>query len=108
HIAEYLASLHIPFPEIHAWALALIETFGGFLLAIGFLSRLAAIPLIIAMCVAYGTAHVDAIRHFLENPKLLVEQPPFNFLLTALLVFVFGPGFFSVDDLITKKNKPSK
>jgi putative oxidoreductase len=111
HITEYLTSLHIPFPAISAWALALTETIGGFLLVIGFLSRLAAVPLIFAMCVAYGTAHVDALHHFVENPRLIVEQPPFNFLLTALLVFAFGPGFFSVDALIARNarnNKPSK
>lgn len=107
-ITEYLVSVHIPYPEIGAWALALTETIGGFLLSIGFLSRLASIPLIFAMCVAYGTAHADAFRHFFEDPKLIVAQAPFNFLLTALLVFAFGPGLFSVDALLSRNDKPSK
>lgn len=106
-ITEYLVSIHFPSPQVFAWILAFTETIAGFLLAIGFLSRLAAVPLIIAMCVAYGTAHVDSIYHFIENPKLFISQAPFNFLLTALLVFAFGPGAYSVDALL-EKNKPSK
>lgn len=106
-ITEYLTTIHFPYPQVFAWILALTETIGGALLVVGFLSRLAAVPLIIAMCVAYATAHAEAFSHFFQNPKLLVEQPPFNFLLTALLVFAFGPGMFSIDALLTK-DKPSK
>lgn len=107
-ITEFLVSIHFPYPEFMGWVVALTETIGGFLLVIGFLSRLASIPLIISMCVAYGTAHVDAFRHFFEDPKLIVAQAPFNFLLTALLVLAFGPGLFSVDALIVRNDKPSR
>lgn len=104
-MTDFLISMNIPYPEVGAWTVALTEAIGGGLLTIGFLSRLAAIPLIIAMCVAYGTAHVDSLYQFTTNPKLFVNQPPFAFLLTSLLVLAFGPGLFSIDALIGKKKK---
>lgn len=107
-ITDFLASFNFPYPEILTWVLALTETIGGFLLAIGFLSRLVSVPLIIAMSTAYGTAHLESLQKFTSDPTLITKAAAFNFLLTALLVFAFGPGFFSVDALFAKKNKPSK
>lgn len=103
--ADTLLTLHIPYPEFFAWATALTEMIGGLCLALGFLSHLIAIPLIIVMIGAYSTAHVEALHSFMSNPKLFVEQTPFNFLLTALLVFAFGPGIFSLDALISRNLK---
>lgn len=108
-----LQTLNIPYPEVGAWLAALSESVGGFLLTIGFLSRLASFFLIITMIVAYGTAHVDAAQGFFHNPNLFVAQAPFNFLLTALLVFAFGPGCFALDAWFTEAppkptEKPSK
>lgn len=107
-MSDFLVNSHFPYPHFFAWVVALTETIGGFLLVVGFLSRLAALPLIIAMCAAYGLAHFEALHRFIENPKLFVDQPPFNFLLTALLVFAFGPGSLSVDALLERNDKPKK
>lgn len=96
-----LTSLNIPYPEVGAWLAALSETIGGFFLAIGFLARFAAFFLIITMTVAYSTAHVEAVYGFFQNPNLFVAQAPFNFLLTALFVFAFGPGYFAIDNWFT-------
>lgn len=93
----FVSSLHIPYPEYAAWTAALSEAIGGFLLTLGFLARFASIPLIIAMLVAYGTAHLPDIQGFLQDPGVIVKQPPFNFLLTSLIVLAFGPGYFSLD-----------
>lgn len=94
---DLLLTSQVPYPEISAWAAALTEFIGGFFLAIGFLSRLVAIPLIIVMLTAYATVHVESVHHILSDPNNFVSQGPFNFLLTALLVFAFGPGCLSVD-----------
>lgn len=101
--SDTLLTLHIPYPEIMAWVAALSELIFGFFLAIGFLSRLSAIPLIIVMCVALATAHVDALYTIAKDPLNFVRQPPFMFLLTGLLVLAFGPGVFSLDSLIARK-----
>lgn len=105
---EYLTTLNVPYPELGAWIAALTETVGGAFLTIGFLSRLVALPLVIAMAVAYSTAHVESLYVVTTDPKLFVSQPPFNFLLTSLLVWAFGPGFFSVDHFLLKKPEPKE
>lgn len=100
---ETLTALNVPYPEVSAWVVALSETIGGAFLAIGFLSRLVALPLIIIMVVAYATAHVESLHVITTDPKVFISQPPFNFLLTSLFVWAFGPGFFSVDHFLWKK-----
>lgn len=104
---DYLISLHIPHPETAAWVVGFTELIGGFLLTIGFLSRLGALPLIIVMSVGYATADVDSIYAFTKDPSQFVNRTEFNFLLTALLVFAFGPGIFSIDALLSRSQKPS-
>lgn len=105
---EALTALNVPYPEVSAWVVALSETIGGAFLAIGFLSRLVALPLIIIMVVAYATAHVESLYVITTDPKVFISQPPFNFLLTALFVWAFGPGFFSVDHFLWKKPEPKE
>lgn len=111
--SDTLLTLHIPYPETMAWVAALTEVICGFFLAIGFLSRIVSIPLIVVMCVAYATAHVDSIYAIAKDPMQFVRQAPFNFLITALLVFAFGPGLFSLDALLfgrtgKEEQKPAK
>lgn len=105
---EGLTALNVPYPEVAAWVVALTETIGGAFLVIGFLSRFVALPLIIIMAVAYATAHVEALHVITTDPKVFVSQPPFNFLLTALLVWAFGPGFFSIDHFLLRKPEPKE
>lgn len=111
--SDTLLTLHIPYPETMAWATALSELVFGFFLAIGFLSRLSSIPVIIIMAVAYGTAHVESIYNITKDPMEFFRQPPFLFLLTSLLVLAFGPGIFSLDAILDRKagkedQKPAK
>ncbi len=111
--ADTLLTLHVPYPETMAWIAALTEFVGGFFLAIGFLSRIAALPLIIVMCVAYATAHAESLYALTKDPVEFIRQPPFNYLLASLLVFAFGPGLFSLDALLSRRTgkeeqKPAK
>lgn len=105
HFSDTLLTLHVPYPSLLAWLVAFTEIIGGLLLTIGLLSRIAAIPLIIVMCAAYSTVHIEALAALTTNPKLFVSEAPFNFLLTSLLVFAFGPGIFSIDWLLSRKAK---
>lgn len=100
--AEGLVHYGFPFEHFFANLAAYTEFFGGICLIGGLASRLVAIPLIIEMSTAYATAHVEALKSFLHDPSLFVAQPPFNFLLTALLVLAFGPGRFSIDYMLEK------
>lgn len=100
--AKSFASLNIPIPHFMAYLVGLTEVVGGFLLIIGLGSRLAALALCIVTIVAYATAHVEAFHQLAADPQILIKQPPFNFLLTSLLVLAFGPGLFSIDALIKR------
>ncbi len=101
--AEFFGSLGIPFPTFNAVLAASTECVGGLLLVVGLASRLTAIPLIITMIVAYLTADLEAVQSIFSDPDKFTSATPFLFLLTCVLVFVFGPGAFSLDHLLARK-----
>ncbi len=105
--ANYFGDLGIPLPTINAWMAGTTECVGGILLLLGVGSRLVAIPLIFTMLVAYSTQHIDEFRTLWTiksgasyNPAPFFKAAPFNYLLTSLLVLLFGPGVFSIDGII--------
>ncbi|MBI2340832.1 MAG: DoxX family protein [Deltaproteobacteria bacterium] len=104
-VVGFFTDLGIPFPTVNAYLAAGTECFGGLLLLFGFASRLASIPLAFTMCVAYATAHREALVNIFADPDKFLEQEPFLFLMTALIVLFFGPGVFSVDAIIKKMRK---
>lgn len=95
----FFASLNIPYSHFHAHLVGWIEIVGGICLLLGFASRLVAIPLAIIMLTALSTAHAPNIAQFrfLFEPLSLVKETPYPFLITCLVVFVFGPGRISID-----------
>ena len=97
--ATFFATLNIPHPLFNAYLVGYVECIGGICLMFGFASRLICIPLIINMITALSTAHYNEISHwrFITDPLSLVRQTPYPFLLTILLVFIFGPGRVSID-----------
>lgn len=108
HVIQFFQSLGIVYPEFNAYLVAIFETVCGILLIIGFAGRLAAIPLIVIMITAYLTAHQEQFMSFFNDYTLFFSSPNFPFFMTALLVFLFGAGFFSIDGIIKgvlKKNK---
>lgn len=52
------------------------------------------------MTVAYLAADFEAVSSIISDPDKFVKADPFPFLLTAVIVLVFGPGLFSIDALI--------
>ena len=93
----FFTKLGIPFPEINAWVVACTECFGGILIVAGLASRLAAIPVTIAMAVALWVASRDAVLNIWGHPDKFLKADPFPFFLAALIVLAFGPGWFSLD-----------
>lgn len=67
----------------------------GFLVTIGYLTRLAIIPIFITMIVAYFLAHA--------NDDFQAKTLPFVFLLLSLVIFILGSGKFSMDKLTNRK-----
>jgi putative oxidoreductase len=103
-ITGFFHSLHIPFPSFNAWLAGSTECFGGLLLLIGLASRLVSLPLIFVLIIAYVTAESDSLKAIFSDPDKFVTATPFLFLMACLMVLVFGPGKFSVDWLLSKKN----
>jgi putative oxidoreductase len=94
---EFFASLHIPLPAVNAVLASTTECVGGLLLLIGLIARLAVLPLIVTMIVAYLTAEFEAVKAIFSEPDKFTGATPFLFLLTSLLVLSFGPGGLSID-----------
>ena len=100
---DYFTQLGIPFPVENAWLVGFTETFGGLFLALGLLSRLTAIPLIINFIVAYITTEQDALHKLLKlDSDDFFAAAPFLFLFAAVIVFALGPGAYSLDYLIAR------
>lgn len=104
-VIDYFGALQIPFPAFTAYAVALVECLGGIFLFFGLAARVVSIPLIIVMLGAFALAHQEAVFAFFSDQQGLIQQPPFTFLGAALLVFVFGPGRFSLDGLLLKEER---
>jgi putative oxidoreductase len=93
----FFASLDLPLPKLNAIAAGSVEAFGGLLLLVGFKTRWVTPALIFTMLVAYLTADLDAVKAIWSDPDKFTGAAPFLFLSASVLVFVFGPGKFSVD-----------
>ena len=91
----------VPFP-INVYVSGLTECVFGLLLLAGFASRSITIPLIINFCVAYLTASREVLLGIFSDPDAFVSDAAFLFLLASVIVFIFGPGLFSVDALIKR------
>lgn len=106
--ANFFGGLHIfggaplPVPKLNAVLASGTECVGGLLLLLGLWSRFASPALICVMAVAYATADWDALQVIWSNPDKFLSADPFLFMAAALLVFVFGPGWFALDTLIFK------
>jgi putative oxidoreductase len=57
----------------------------------------------ILLMVAYLTADIDKVKMIFSDPDKFLAADEFLFLFAAVIVFVFGPGKFSLDWLITRE-----
>ncbi|MGA7459631.1 MAG: DoxX family protein [Candidatus Korobacteraceae bacterium] len=95
-----LVEARVPFPHAMTWFVSLVEFAGGCLLAVGLLSSLACLALLVDMLVAIVTTSLSAMPKGLSALNWLDD---FLFLPEVLYVLFFvwlicsGPGKFSVD-----------
>lgn len=101
-VVEFFTTLSIPAPEINAWFVSGLEFVGGLLLLLGLASRPIAFLLAGNMTVAYLSVPDDRQKlfHVFSDPAAFIAADPFFFLLTSLMILAFGPGAFSLDNLI--------
>lgn len=74
------------------------EVVCAFLIIIGLLTRIAAIPLIIAMTVAFFYIHI--------NDDFAVKEMAGLYLISYILLLITGPGRYSFDNLISRRRNP--
>jgi putative oxidoreductase len=100
----YLTNLKVPNPGFWSWIGAPVEFLIGITLIVGFATRYAALLCLLFLIVATALAH-----RYWEYPPAQVMAQYNNFLKNlaifggALLLFVSGPGCFSVDRALSKK-----
>jgi putative oxidoreductase len=97
--AQFFDSLHIVWPKVNAIVSGCVEFSCGVLLVIGLAARIAAIPLVVNLLVAFSMASRDRLLAVFSSPNDFVTAPEFLYLFACLLVLVFGPGAVSVDAL---------
>ncbi len=108
-VIGFFTNIGIPLPALNAYVVATTELVGGTFLLLGLFSRLTAIPLIISMVVAYLTTEQDALHSLMSgDPDPFLSAAPFLFLFASLIVWIFGPGAFSLDRLWTQRFDPSE
>lgn len=107
-IVDFFASLGIPYPLINAYLASITECLGGLCLLFGFASRIATVPLVFTMVIAYITADNEAVMNIFNDPDKFLKAEPFLFMLTSLLVLFFGPGKFSLDRILCRYFKKSE
>jgi len=100
---SFFTDLGLPLPKLNAIIAGSTECVGGLLLLLGLGSRLASVPLIFTMIVAYVTADNEALHAIFSDTDKFTGATPFLFLFACVIVFTFGPGRLSLDALLFKK-----
>jgi putative oxidoreductase len=107
-------SWDVPIPEFNVAMSAITEMIGGALLLIGLAARLISIPLIGNFLVAFFAVNLsdphyrELLHNFWNNQDVLLKDDAFPFLMTAILILIFGPGCLSIDGLIKHMRRTPK
>jgi putative oxidoreductase len=87
-------------------ALAAVAEFGGGIaLALGLLTRVAAVGILCVMITALATVHIPHGDPFVGKPGQHSAEPATVYLCCAVLFLVIGPGRFSLDALLFGRPK---
>ena len=117
--AAFFDSLHIPHPRLNVYIAGTTEYVGGFLLMLGFFSRLAAIPFSFNFVIAILSTDLAEPRFveqtgnivarlfhlfgkFVDNQDIVLKDDAFPFLCVGLIVLFFGPGKLSLDEIFLR------
>jgi putative oxidoreductase len=103
---ETLVQANVPFPRLMTYFVSGVEFVGGFLLAVGFLSSLACVALLVDMLVAILTTKLSAMPKGLSPLNWLDDflyLPEILYVLFFICLICFGPGKFSVDHWLAGK-----
>jgi putative oxidoreductase len=99
-VYETLVKAKVPFPRVMAYFVSGVEFVGGSLLAVGLLSSLASVALLIDMIVATQTEAISNLPKGLSPLRWLDDflyLPEVLYVLFFIWLLCSGPGKFSVD-----------
>lgn len=96
------AKIGIPSPEIMAPFVGVVEILGGGLLLAGFLTRLAAIPLILNMLVAITTTKLPILQKSGFWAMAHEARVDYAMLLGCIFLLIAGAGTWSLDAGLTR------
>lgn len=102
-VTGFFTSLGIPAPAFSALGVSWLELVGGILLAVGLGSRLFGFLLTADMFVAYLTASRPALLSIFSDPGKFYSDDAYTFLFASVLILIFGPGRFAIDELLERK-----
>jgi putative oxidoreductase len=97
---ETLVEAKVPFPDLMTYFVSGVEFVGGSLLAVGFLSSVASVGLLIDMIVAVLTTKLSTMPKGLSPLNWLDDflyLPEVLYVLFFIWLICSGPGKFSVD-----------
>lgn len=92
-------------PKIAAYTAAVSEFGGGILLMLGLLTRLAAIPVAVAMGVAAFKVHN---KNFAVGAEPVGMEYALTLMVVAIGLIFTGPGKFALDNLFARKKPNAK
>lgn len=92
-------------PEFLAYFVAVFEVVCGALVLAGFMTRLAAIPLVVIMSVAIYTTKIPVLMK--DGFWSMAHASRNDFSMTMMLIFllIYGAGKYSVDKLLEQRIK---
>lgn len=94
---QWLKSLKVPYPAVQARIAMLSEILCGSLLILGLLTRPACIVLFFTMLVATFLGHKGAGYLITNNPP--GKEYALNLMILQIIIFLLGPGQFSLDNM---------
>jgi putative oxidoreductase len=97
---ETLVEAKVPFPRLMTYFVSGVEFVGGCLVAVGLLSILASVALLVDMLVAIVTTKLSAMPKGLSPPNWLDDflyLPEVMYVLFFIWLICSGPGKLSVD-----------
>jgi putative oxidoreductase len=107
-VTGFFTSLGILMPAASAVFVSWLEFVGGICLALGLGSRAFALLFVVDMLVAYWTASRPALFSVFSDPGKFYTDDAYTFLFASLLILIFGPGRFALDELLLSRTRLTK
>lgn len=103
--AGRFADIGLPQPELLGTLVGSFEILCGSLILIGFLTRIASLPLIVIMLVAIATTKVELLTSEGFWEMLHASRTDWAMLLGSIFLLIRGSGKWSLDHQLQKRNR---